>query len=73
MGFVGSELLGTVNMRPRQFGMGGHIGEELGIGIRKRTDDEPLVFKSRESARRVRPTFKIVPYPRNLDHLVISP
>lgn len=63
MGLVGTELLGAVDMRPRQFGMGGHIGEELGVTIRKRADDETLVFQSRESAGRLRPAFKIVPYP----------
>ena len=62
MRLIRTELIGAENMGPRQMGVGSHIGEELDVAIRKRADEETLVFQSRESGGRFGPAVKIVPY-----------
>ena len=62
MGLIRTEFVGAEKMRPRQVGVGSHVGEELDVAIRKRADDESFGFQSRESEGRVGPAVKMVPY-----------
>lgn len=66
------KILGGENSRPAEFGVGGHVGEELRVAVGKRANGE-LLIQGREASWSVRPRVQEVPHARERDHLFRRP
>ena len=66
------EILGGENARPRELGVSGHVGEELGVPVGERADLE-LLLQGRQPSWSVGPWVQEVPLARQREQLFSGP